>query len=123
MLYRVRRRAAGDDRKLIDDFHALQDSLTYYQAWIGSDSLYMKRSYDTLVKGVKSGTEPLITAAWAEPIRKSPGNATPTDEHPDISELVDNFLRDVRGHLSPLPWRKLAVRWRNREVARTEDDE
>jgi|NGEPerStandDraft_6_1074524.scaffolds.fasta_scaffold75278_2 hypothetical protein len=117
-LYRVRRRAEGAEREIINDFHRLQDSLAYHQAWIGSDSLYMKRSYDHLVTGVKARTESLITAAWDEPIRPSPGNARSEDSHPAINDLVDDFLSDVRSHLSPWPWRKVAVRWRNRKSAR-----
>jgi hypothetical protein len=38
MLYRVRRRETGQERKLIDYMHDLQDQLSYYQAWIGSES-------------------------------------------------------------------------------------
>jgi hypothetical protein len=117
-LYRVRRREQSVEREIINEFHRLQDSLAYHQAWIGSDSLYMKRSYDHLVAGVKARTESLITAAWAEPIRPTPGNAQSNDSHPEISDLVDDFLTDVRSHLSPWPWRKVAVRWRNRESAR-----
>jgi hypothetical protein len=115
MVYRLRRREAGQERELINHFHTLQDQLSYYQAWIGSDSKYMKRSYDRLVKGVKDRTEKLITDAWKERIRAKPGNARPGDVHPELSDLVDSFLRDVRSHLSPWPWRKLAVWWRNRE--------
>lgn len=114
MLYRVRRRQEGDVRDLIKKFHDQQDQLTYYQAWIGSESRAVKQSYDRLVREVKARTEPLVTAAWDEEIREAPGNARPDDQHPDLSDLVDNFLADVRSHLSPWPWRKCAVRWRNR---------
>jgi hypothetical protein len=115
MVYRVRRRGAGQERELIEKFHDLQDQLAFYRAWIGSESSVMKRSYDRLVTEVKGKTEPLITSAWAADVRAVPGNALPDDEHPELSDLTDNFLRDVRSHLSPWPWRKIAVRWRNRK--------
>lgn len=115
MLYRVRRRETGQERELIDGFHALQDQLSYYVGWIGSESRVMKKSYDHLVKQVKVRTEPLITQAWGEPPRSAPGNAAPADVHPDLTDLTNNFLADVRSHLSPWPWRKVAVRWRNRK--------
>lgn len=115
MLYRVRRREAGQEPVLINRFHDLQDELAYYQAWIGSDSKYMKRSYDRFVAGVKQKTERLITQAWVDRVRPVPGNAQPGDEHPDLSDLTASFLEDVRSHLSPWPWRKLAAAWRNRQ--------
>lgn len=114
MVYRVRRRTAGQEQELINQFHELQDRLAYYQSWVGSESAAMKRSYDTFVGSVKGCTEQLIRAAWEEPIRPVPGNARTSDEHPDLSDLTDTFLTDVRSHLSPWPWRKAAVRWRNR---------
>ena len=113
MLYRVRRREQGQERELINKFHDLQDELAYHQSWVGSESEHMQRSYDRLVAGVKGRTEPLITAAWAEPVRPVPGNARPGDEHPEVSDLTNTFLVDVRDHLSPWPWRRLKVRERN----------
>ena len=115
MLYRVRRRGEGAERDLIDRFHELQDNLTFYSAWVGSESKYMSRSYKNLTKSVKSATEDLIKAAWKEPIRPVPGDALDGEPHPDIDRYVEAFLADVRSHLSPLPWRKLAVAWRNRK--------
>ena len=117
MLYRVRRRSEGQEQDLISRFHELQDRLAYHQAWVGSDSEYMKRSYDRLVSEIKAKTQPLIAEAWTGTIRPVPGNAWPEDVHPDLSGLVDTFLEDVRGHLSPWPWRKLAVVCRNRKGA------
>jgi hypothetical protein len=112
MLYRVRRRDIGQERALVDSFHKLQDDITYYQAWIGSESEHMKRSYDILVSGMKGVTQELINAAWSDEIRPAPGNAIPSDSHPDVSGLVDEFLSDVRCHLSPWPWRRWQVRRR-----------
>lgn len=115
MLYRVRRRGVADDRKLIEQFHDLQDQITYYRAWIGSESQYVQRSYDRLVLAVKAATQPLINQAWDQPVREPPANALPDDVHPGISGDTAAFLKDVRSQLSPWPWRKLAVRCRNRQ--------
>lgn len=114
MLYRVRRRGKADDQDLVQRFHELQDDLSYYEAWIGAESPYMKRSYDRFVKMVKDSTQGLIQDAWAIPPRPDPTQTPPDEEHPDLSRHVDAFLKDVRSHVSPWPWRKLAVRWRNR---------
>jgi hypothetical protein len=115
MLYRVRRRSDDQTRDLINSFHGLQDKLAYYQAWISGESKYMSRSYARLVQGVKGETEALIAKAWQEPGRSTPGEGPDDQHHPDISRLVDAFAMDLRSHLSPLPWRKLAVAYRNRE--------
>jgi hypothetical protein len=117
MLYRVRRRAAGEERDLIARFHDLQDDLSYQRAWVGSESKYMKRSYDRLADGVKRATAEPIRSAWEQPLRAVPGNATPEDANPDVDPLIEAFLTDVRLHLSPWPWRKLALASRNRAGA------
>jgi hypothetical protein len=113
MLFRVRRRSADQERELIDTFHTLQDDLTYHRGWVGSESRYMKRSYDKLTTEVKRATTDLITEAWTKPVRPAPGNALPDDVFPELAPFIDAFLCDVRSHLSPWFWRKLAVVWRN----------
>jgi hypothetical protein len=117
MLYRVRRRGDGAERALIDRFHELQDDLTFHTSWVGSESKYMSRSYTKLTKGVKQATEDLIKTAWKEPLRPIPGDALDGEIHPDTDRYVEAFLTDVRSHLSPLPWRKLAVACRNTKNA------
>lgn len=112
-LYRVRRRQAGHEAELDRAFYELQRSLAYHHAWIGGESLAMQRSYALLVERVKCETAALIAAAWEQPVRPI-GNARPGDAHPDTTVAVARFLADVRGHLSPWPWRKAAVAWRNR---------
>jgi hypothetical protein len=116
MLYRVRRRGADEARELVHTFHDLQDKLSYYEAWIGSESKYMSRSYSRLVRGVKFVTMPLIQKAWDSPVRPEPGNSTPDDVHPDLSIAVEEFLADVRSHLSPTVVRKFALAYRNRSA-------
>lgn len=115
MLYRVRRRSPDQTEQLVTAFHELQDKLSYYQAWIGGESKYMSRSYARLVTSVKTATEALIWKAWDEPVRPAPGKTLADDTHPDISAFVESFAADLRSHLSPLPWRKLALAYRNRK--------
>lgn len=112
MLYRVRRRHVNDS-EVVEQFHELQERITYYRGWIGSESRYMQRSFDRFVKAVKDGTEQLITEAWDEPERPLPGNAKPDDKHPIFDTESKAFLRDVRSYLSPLCFRKIAVIRRN----------
>ncbi len=114
MLYRVRRRTKDDEPGLVGAFHELQDKMAYYQAWIAADSKYMSRSYARLVLKIKKVTTDLIWQAWDEPIRPAPGKARPEEMHPDIDQFVQAFGDDCRSHLSPLPWRKLALVLRNR---------
>lgn len=115
MLYRVRRRSEDQVRDLVNAFHDRQDKLSYYQAWIAGESKYMSRSYARLVSGIKGETEALIEKAWGETGHPTPTKAGPDDGHPDISTYVDAFAKDLRSHLSPFPWRKLAVAYRNRK--------
>lgn len=109
MLFRVRRRREGQEQELIERFHELQDELTYHRAWVGTDSKYMKRSYDKLAQAVKSAMGDPVKQAWADGIRPLPGDALPSDTFPRVDAEVDRFLADVRSHLSPMPWRKLIV--------------
>lgn len=117
LLYRVRRRRADGVPQLMERFHVAQEELAYYEAWIGAESHYMAASYKRLVAAVKTKTEPLIQQAWKDRVRTPPGDAQPGDVHPDLEPDVGVFLQDVRGHLSPWPWRKLAVVLRNKKVA------
>lgn len=116
MLYRVRRRDPNDSRPLIDRFHELQECVDYYEGWIGSESRYMQRSYQQLVRHVRTKAQPLIQEAWAKDPEK-PGSASEDTEQLSISTEANAFLRDVRGFLSLQPWRWIAVAWRNRKNA------
>lgn len=117
LLYRVRRRREGEAAAIIELFHQAQDELSFYQAWVGAESKYMARSYQRLVAAVKAATDDLIRQAWKDAIRPLPGDATEGDVHPSLDEAVGAFLHDVRSHLSPWPWRKFAMVWRNRKGA------
>ena len=109
LLYRVRRRSSNDKefvQPLVERFHQAQEDITFHEAWIGSESAEMAQSYRALIRGVKRKTEPLITAAWEDGIRDLPGNAKEGDAHPNVSELTEAFLGDIRSHLSVNPFKK-----------------
>lgn len=117
LLYRVRKRRDNKEhaREITEKFHETQDRLAYYQGWVASESKYLARSYRRLIARIKTETEPLIQQAWSEPVRKTKDLAkSDGDTHSDVHKFVDAFVQDVRSHLSLLPWRKLAVAWRNR---------
>lgn len=116
MVYRVRRRDPTEDRDLVHTFHDLQENLSYYQAWIASESKYMDRSYSRLVKAIKDECEQPIIAAWKQ-VRAVPGGAVEGDAHPKPTVQVDLFMADVRSHLSPWFWRRFALAYRNRMPA------
>jgi hypothetical protein len=122
LLYRVRRRARGDAaaRSIIERFHDAQDTLTYYDGWIAADSKFMARSYRHLVLQTKRQLEGPIQDAWAARIRPVPGSAVAGDVHPDLQPFLDDFMADVRSHLSWQPWRRVAVVCRNTKAKRAD---
>jgi hypothetical protein len=116
MVSRVRRRrgSSESDSELIDRFHTLQEDLLFHKGWIGSESVYMQRSFDRLVSDVKSRSASMIRDAWeAGPLEK-PASSLADLEFANVEQIAEEFLRDVRHHLSPLQLPKLAVAWRNR---------
>ena len=115
LLYRVRRRSDDDERDLVHRFHDAQHELSFFEAWVASDSKYMARSFERLVTAVKTETGSLIQEAWRTEPRSVSAGASPDDKHPNLTEERAAFMADVRSHLSPLLWRRLALVWRNRE--------
>jgi hypothetical protein len=116
MLYRIRRRSGEGDPEylLVARFHDLQEDLDFYVGWIGSESKYMQRSYEQLVEAVKTATREHISRAWSGQIRPPCRGTLDEDAHPDLVAAKNRFLEDVRSHLSPWPWRRIAVALRNR---------
>jgi hypothetical protein len=115
MLYRVRRRAAGQesDRALINRFHELQEKINYHQGWIATESVWLGRSYAKLVDAINRKTAGLIHEAWKSPVRDSTNGTLNTDQHPTIDNDCRRFLFDVRCSLSLWQWPKLFVIVRN----------
>lgn len=109
MPHRVRRRGDDEGPGLRERFHQLQEELACHRGLIGSESKYVERSYIRLVAAAKRVAKEPIRVAWADPGEGSP------DEELDLSSEIAAFLRDVRAHLSPWPWQKLALSYRNRQ--------
>lgn len=121
MLYRVRRRANTEEaeRALIERFHELQEQIDLQRGWLGSESVYLARSYCRVVEAIKGSTLPLIQRAWEIPGRKPAEIDAGGEEHPDCEAASLRFLFDIRLHLSIIPffpWLLLA--WRNRNWLR-----
>ena len=108
MVYRVRRRSAGQEPELIAHFHEIQEQIHYHEGWIGTESPALAASYCTLVKTVRDVCAAPIREAWKAAPRDFANQTEPADVHPDVASAANAFLRDAREHLSPWPW----VRWR-----------
>ncbi len=120
MLYRVRRRRGSGDAEdaLISAFHDLQLDIDYHAGWIGSESVYVQRSYVRFVDQVKAATSPLIQQAWEARPAPRPSWSDPEADHPDVSAAARSFLFDVRCHLAWWQLPKLLVVFRNRKRPR-----
>jgi hypothetical protein len=119
LVSRVRRRRADSESgaNLIDRFHDAQEEIFFHRGWIGSESIFMQRSFDGLVKEIKRQSRPMIQQAWeAEPLA-NPAASLADLTTPDLTLDAARFLRDVRNHLSPLQFPKLTVAWRNRKAS------
>lgn len=115
MLYRVRRRGGSDAEKqeLIKAFHTLQETIDFYCGWMGSESPWMRRSYQRVVKTVKYESRSKIREAW-ENKPNEPGTEPPKGD-PNFDDITTAFLFDVRCHLSWWQLPKLIVVYRNRK--------
>jgi hypothetical protein len=101
-IYRVRRRApdGSEDRELVQHMHDLQERIAYYQSWLCIEAADLGRSYQRFLDEVMKECKPLIQEAWTKPGRP-PTEPTPADEPaPDLTEVKERFLREVRQHLS-----------------------
>jgi hypothetical protein len=115
MLYRVRRRQADKTSELIDRSHDIQEQIYYYTGWIGSESKLLQRSYIRLVQKVKSETKGPLQVAWeTQPPEGVHWRSLEAETHPNVELAADQFLRDVRNHLSAWQVPKLLLVWRNR---------
>jgi hypothetical protein len=113
MLYRVRRRDPEQPYALAAQFHRLQEDIDFYQGWIESESLTFGRAYRRLVLEVKALTLPDIQAAWATgPVDPQQGFSLQGETHPPVEPAKQQFLRDLREHLSLKPADRLALRSR-----------
>jgi hypothetical protein len=113
MLYRVRRRDPEHPYELAAQFHKLQEDIDFYQGWIESESIAFGRAYRHLVLEVKALTLPDIQAAWAAgPVDPQQGFSLQGETHPPVEPAKQQFLKDLRAHLSLKPADRLALRSR-----------
>ncbi len=125
MLYRVRRRASGEDAKhaLLDRFHELQVEIDYYTGWTASEGRWIGRSYLSLIKATMAETKPLIDDAWQLPKKERAPGADEGEKHPGPMLRVMTSSGDVCNHLSLWLFPKLYVVWHNRAPVRLDEDE
>jgi hypothetical protein len=115
MLYRVRRRQANKTADLMERSHDLQEEIYYYTGWIGSESKLLQRSYVKLVQKIKEETRAPLKAAWeSDPPSSVQWKSLESETHPDIDSAADEFLRDVRSHLSVWQVPRILLLWRSR---------
>ncbi len=113
MLYRVRRRDPEQPYELAAQFHKLQEDINFYQGWIDSESIAFGRAYQRLVLEVKAMTLPDIQAAWANgPVDPRHGFSLEGETHPPVETAKQQFLCDLRAHLSLKPADRLMLRSR-----------
>jgi hypothetical protein len=103
MVYRVRRRSKRAEPTLVELFHARQEAISYFQGWISTESEEMGAAYGFFVAEVRSATEDLLRDAWAEDPRPPWDKGHGEGPHPDCQAASNEFLRQVRLHLSPWP--------------------
>ncbi|MGW4131967.1 hypothetical protein [Amycolatopsis japonica] len=110
LYFRVVRRCENSENDVVDRFHSIQEDIAFYAGWIGSESAVMRRRYARLTKLVKDTLAPHIREAWSKQ-PKAPGEPVQNLEKLPLDALhveYDNYLRDVRAHLSILILPRLA---------------
>lgn len=113
MLYRVRRRGPDQTYELAGQFHSLQEKIDFHQGWIAAESRALGRAYCRLVLVVKHLTFEPIKAAWKEaPCRPEDGFSLAEETHPPVARAKDQFIEDLRDHLSLNPVRRRTLRRR-----------
>jgi hypothetical protein len=103
LIYRVRRRApdGSQDRELVERFHAMQESIAYYEGWLSIENKELGMAYQRFLAQVVLECRPLLREAWAKPGRE-PTEPTPDDEKgPRLRQAKEAFLCDVRRYLQP----------------------
>jgi hypothetical protein len=114
MLYRVRRRDPSDPYPLAAQFHTLQEGIDFHQGWIDSESLWLGRAYRRLVRSIKALTFGEIKNAWKNaPCSPDDGFSLAEETHPPVAAAKEQFIGDLRDHLSlhPLNRRRLRQRY------------
>lgn len=102
--YAIRRRGtdnpAEERKRLAEDGRAIQQKLSYYQAWIRGESRVVGNAYDILVAELRTVAGKASHDAWNEaPAQSDPDmNIEPIDLT-KLKGLEDNFITKVQEDL------------------------
>ena len=115
--YVVRRRRSGDPSteaderaRISEELRKVQADLSYYGAWMNTESSRVASTYRALVAEVRRVAGQQIHDAWAEaPISEDKGMNMPDLGLSQLDESERAFLAAASDHLSFVPWR----RWRH----------
>lgn len=118
--YVVRRRRSGDGSREADErariseeLRSVQADLSYYTAWIGTESARVASTYRALVVETRRVAGQQIHDAWAQPaISDDTGMNMPDLGLSQLEKSEKDFLGAASDHLSLVPWR----RWRRDEL-------
>lgn len=121
MAYRAHH-APPDDEDLLANYHKLWEDLRYYEGWVLFESPELGYSYARFKEAVERVCDKYIEQAWSQrSAEPRPLVELPVEARPETYQKeLDRFLRDVRDHLSPYPWRRAAMSRRIRQ--RIEDE-
>lgn len=108
--YRVRRRSPDDESVVIKHLHDLWEEVDFYEGWLATEAPELGWSYGQLVEQIKRSVSPLITTAWAKPAEPMSDDLPKDELRPEaLSEVTaarDQYLEDIRRHMSVWPWRR-----------------
>jgi hypothetical protein len=112
--YVVRRRRGGDvsisadERvRISEDLRKVQADLSYFSAWIGTESPQVAVAYRALVAQTRRVAGQQIHDAWSEaPIDNDGGMNMPDLGLSQLDGWERAFLAAASNHLSVVPWRR-----------------
>lgn len=114
--YVVRRRRGGDlsvaadeRARISEDLRKVQEDLSYFSAWMGTESPRVAASYRGLVAETRRVAGQQIHTAWSEaPVAADNGMNMPDLGLSELQPWEQAFLSAASDHVSIAPWR----RWR-----------
>jgi hypothetical protein len=116
LYYRVRRRDGEGEQEIVAMFHDAQEAIDYHEGWLSIESESLGRAYRRFVSSIKTAAGPLIQQAWNDdPVKAKDGITPDSGIHLDLGDAKDVFLGDVADHLSPWPWRWVALKMRYKD--------
>lgn len=106
--YLVRRRQAGNPERerlrVSDQARAVQEKLTFYTAWVSSESAYVARFYATMVDEMRVRAGGELSRAWTMPAVTCDAQMNIGDvDLRALAEAEAAYLRAVKDHLAITP--------------------